>query len=62
MENSIEKAKELILKEMETNRENCLKEIQEVLSKYDFKFAASTTIHSDGTVRHNLELIPINKE
>jgi hypothetical protein len=51
MENSIEKAKELILKE-----------IQEVLSKYDFKFAASTTIHSDGTVRHNLELIPINKE
>jgi hypothetical protein len=57
-ENEAEQARKVLEALAEKARQECWKEISEVLEKHKFQLTASTIINSSGRIMHQFELVP----
>jgi Skp family chaperone for outer membrane proteins len=53
-----QKAREILERKFQENKQKCWKEVADVLNKYKLSFDISTIINSDGRITHRLDLIP----
>lgn len=57
-EDETQKAREVLERKFQENKQKCWQELVEVLNKYQMSFDVSTVIRGDGKITHHLDLVP----